>query len=49
MAPGDSGFDSRLLFDHPDPYPMFAMLRASQPVLEAEQFGRRTFLLTKKW
>jgi cytochrome P450 len=35
------------LFDHPDPYPMFAMLRASQPVLAAEQFGRRTFLLTR--
>jgi len=26
---------------------MFAMLRASQPVLAAEQFGRRTFLLTR--
>ena len=25
-------FDPEMLFDHPDPYPMFAMLRQSQPV-----------------
>jgi len=39
-------FDRRLLFDHPDPYPLFRMLRQSQPVFATEHLGRPTFLLT---
>jgi cytochrome P450 len=43
----ESQFDRRVLFDHPDPYPLFAMLRQSQPVLATTHEGRPTFLLTK--
>jgi cytochrome P450 len=39
-------FDRRLLFDHPDPYPLIRMLRQSQPVFATEHLGRPTFLLT---
>lgn len=39
-------FDRKLLFDHPDPYPLFQMLRQSQPVFETRHLGRPTFLLT---
>jgi cytochrome P450 len=39
-------FDRRLLFDHPDPYPLFRMLRQSQPVFATQHLGRPTFLLT---
>ena len=39
-------FDPKLLFDHPDPYPLFQMLRQSQPVFETRHLGRPTFLLT---
>jgi cytochrome P450 len=35
-----------MLFDHPDPYPLFRMLRQSQPVFETRHLGRPTFLLT---
>ena len=47
MTSIESQFDRRLLFDHPDPYPLFAMLRQSQPVLATTHEGRPTFLLTK--
>jgi cytochrome P450 len=39
-------FDRKLLFDHPDPYPLFQMLRQSQPVFETRHLDRPTFLLT---
>jgi cytochrome P450 len=37
-APAGSSkpFDRKMLFDHPDPYPMFAMLRAGSPVFRTE-------------
>jgi cytochrome P450 len=40
-------FDRQLLFDHPDPYPLFRMLRQSQPVFATTHQRRPTFLLTK--
>src|SRR5262245_20109335 len=40
-------FDPQLLFDHPDPYPMFAMLRQSQPVMRSEFMNRVSWVLTK--
>src|SRR5262245_44400577 len=43
----ESPFDRRLLFDHPDPYPLFAALRRSQPVFATSHLGRPTFLLTR--
>ncbi len=46
MTSTDDPFDRRLLFDHPDPYPLFAALRASQPVFATSHLGRPTFLLT---
>lgn len=47
MTSIESQFDRRLLFDHPDPYPLFATLRQTQPVLATTHEGRPTFLLTK--
>ena len=46
MEASANPFDRRLLFDHPDPYPLFRMLRKSQPVFATEHLGRPTFLLT---
>jgi cytochrome P450 len=40
-------FDPQLIFDHPDPYPMFAMLRRSQPVMRSEFMNRISWVLTK--
>jgi cytochrome P450 len=40
-------FDPQMLFDHPDPYPMFAMLRQSQPVMRSEFMNRTSWVLTK--
>ena len=45
MSSGDGQFDRRMLFDHPDPYPLFAMLRRTQPVLATTHEGRPTFML----
>jgi cytochrome P450 len=42
-----ASFDPQMLFDHPDPYPMFAALRASQPVMRAEFMNRSSYVLTK--
>jgi cytochrome P450 len=40
-------FDPQLLFDHPDPYPMFAMLRQSQPVMRSEFANRVAWVVTR--
>jgi cytochrome P450 len=40
-------FDPQMLFDHPDPYPMFAMLRQSQPVMRSVFMNRVSWVLTK--
>jgi len=40
-------FDPQLLFDHPDPYPLFAMLRHTQPVARVEMLTRPSTVLTK--
>jgi len=40
-------FDPQLLFDHPDPYPMFAMLRQSQPVMRSEFGNRVAWVVTR--
>jgi cytochrome P450 len=40
-------FSPEFMFDHPDPYPMFAMLRQSQPVMRAEFMNRVAWVLTK--
>jgi cytochrome P450 len=40
-------FDPQLLFDHPDPYPMFAMLRQTQPVMRSEFANRIAWVVTK--
>ncbi len=42
-----ASFDPQLLFDHPDPYPMFAALRQSQPVMRSEFMNRVAWVLTK--
>jgi cytochrome P450 len=45
----DSGvnFDPQMLFDHPDPYPMFAMMRATTPVMRIEFMNRVAYTVTK--
>jgi cytochrome P450 len=40
-------FDPQMLFDHPDPYPMFTMLRRSQPVMRSVFMNRTSWVLTK--
>ncbi len=40
-------FSPQFMFDHPDPYPMFAMLRQTQPVMRAEFMNRVAWVLTK--
>jgi cytochrome P450 len=40
-------FGAKDLFDFPDPYPIFAMLRQSSPVHRVMQFGRETFMVTR--
>jgi cytochrome P450 len=41
------GFDPKLLFEHPDPYPMFAMLRQSNPVFATTFINRPGWVVTK--
>src|SRR5579885_3372221 len=40
-------FDPQLLFDHPDPYPLFAALRATQPVARVRMLGRESVIVSK--
>lgn len=40
-------FSPQDLFDYPDPYPLFASLRQSSPVLRVVQFQRETFMVTR--
>ena len=45
--PTDVSFSPQDLFDFPDPYPLFASLRQSSPVLCVEQFRRKTCMVTR--
>lgn len=45
--PSDVSFSPQDLFDFPDPYPLFASLRQSSPVLCVEQFRRKTYMVTR--
>jgi cytochrome P450 len=47
MDVSGADFSPEFMFDHPDPYPMFAMLRQSQPVMRAEFMNRVAWVLTK--
>jgi cytochrome P450 len=40
-------FDPQMIFDHPDPYPMFAMMRSSMPVMRVEFMNRVAYTVTK--
>ena len=40
-------FDPQMIFDHPDPYPMFAMMRASMPVMRVEFMNRVAYAVSK--
>lgn len=47
-AMGHTGdFDPQLIFDHPDPYPLFAMLRNTSPVLRTEFANRVAWVVTR--
>jgi cytochrome P450 len=43
----DVSFDPQMIFDHPDPYPMFAMMRASMPVMRVEFMNRIAYSVSK--
>ena len=45
--PSASDFDLQSLFDHPDPYPLFAALRASDPVMRFDTPRRRGYMVTR--
>jgi len=40
-------FDPQMIFDHPDPYPMFAMMRSSTPVMRVEFMNRVAYTVCK--
>ena len=40
-------FDPQFMFDFPDPYPMFAELRRTQPVAHFEVMGRESWVVTR--
>jgi len=46
-AVDSASFDPQMIFDHPDPYPMFAMMRASMPVMRIEFMNRAAWAVTK--
>jgi len=43
----DANFDPQLIFDHPDPYPMFAMMRSTMPVMRVEFMNRIAWTVSK--
>jgi cytochrome P450 len=42
-----SAFDPQLMFDFPDPYPMFAEMRRSDPVAHVTMMNRESFVVTR--
>jgi hypothetical protein len=43
----EPAFDLKLMFDYPDPYPLFAELRRSSPVMRFETPERKGYTITK--
>ena len=43
----DPAFDPKFMFEHPDPYPMFAMLRQNTPVFATTFINRPGWVVTK--
>src|SRR5256712_5457621 len=41
-----AAFDPQLMFDFPDPYPMFAEMRRTQPVAHFTMLGRENYVVT---
>jgi cytochrome P450 len=46
-TPAGPAFDPETMFDHPDPYPLFRMLRQSAPVFRSEFMNRASWVVTK--
>ncbi|HUE29425.1 MAG TPA: hypothetical protein VMR79_01045, partial [Verrucomicrobiae bacterium] len=42
-----TAFDPQLMFDFPDPYPMFADMRRAQPVAHFTMLGRENYVVTR--
>src|SRR5213594_1157172 len=42
-----AAFDPQLMFDFPDPYPMFAEMRRAQPVAHFTMLGRENYVVTR--
>ena len=47
MADLAAAFDPQLMFDFPDPYPMFAEMRRTQPVAHFTMLGRENYVVTR--
>jgi pulcherriminic acid synthase len=47
MEQPTEAFDPKNLFDFPDPYPMFAMMRATQPVSFVQMMNRESYLVSR--
>ncbi len=47
MADLAAAFDPQLMFDFPDPYPMFADMRRTQPVAHFTMLGRENYVVTR--
>src|SRR2546428_13432318 len=42
-----AAFDPQLMFDFPDPYPMFAEMRRAQAVAHFTMLGRENYVVTR--
>jgi cytochrome P450 len=47
MADLAAAFDPQMMFDFPDPYPMFAEMRRSDPVAHVRMMNRESFVVTR--
>jgi cytochrome P450 len=47
MDDASTAFDPKMMFDFPDPYPMFAEMRRATPVQRIEMFSRVSWLVTR--
>ena len=47
MEQPTEAFDPKNLFDFPDPYPMFAMMRATTPVSHVQMMNRESYLVSR--
>src|SRR6476659_4296331 len=47
MDDPSAAFDPQLMFDFPDPYPMFATMRQTDPVAHVSMMNRESYVVTR--